>query len=77
MCEILNEYFANVFTKEDIVEELPEVKTRFQNDESCMLNDVELSPDIVLNKLTKLKLTKAPGLDGIVPRLLVENADVL
>ena len=53
------------------------MKTRFQNDDSYMLNDIALSPDIVLYKLTKLKLNKAPGLNGIVPRLLVENADVL
>jgi len=36
-----------------------------------------LTIDIISNKLSKLKVNKAPGLDGIVPRLLVENADIL
>jgi len=27
--------------------------------------------------VSKLKINKAPGVDGIVPRILVENADIL
>ena len=31
----------------------------------------------VIIKLSKLNIIKAPGVDGIVPRILVENADLL
>jgi len=31
----------------------------------------------VNQKLSKLKINKAPGVDGIIPRILVENADIL
>jgi len=36
-----------------------------------------LTRDIISNKLSKLKVNKAPGVDGVVPRLLVENANIL
>jgi len=42
-----------------------------------MLRDIEITRDSISNKLSKLKANKAPGMDGIVPRLLVENADIL
>jgi len=42
-----------------------------------MLSNIEITRAIVLNKLNKLNSNKAPGVDGIVPRKLVENSDVL
>jgi hypothetical protein len=42
-----------------------------------MLSKIELTQDIIASKLSKLKINKAPGVDGIVPGFLVENAEVL
>ena len=77
MSELLNDYFGSVFTTEVNTKELPEIKTLFNKDNSYMLSRIKLSKDIVLNKLNKLKINKAPGVDGIVPRILTENADIL
>jgi len=49
----------------------------FNGDKSHMLRDIVLTRDILSNKLSKLKVNKAPGVDVIVPRLLVENADIV
>ena len=57
--------------------ELPEVKCFFNQDKSHMLSNIVLTQEIISNKLSILKINKAPGVDGIVPRLLVENADIL
>ena len=77
MCEILNEYFGSVFTSEDDINALPEVKHIFDKDSNHMLSKIELTQDIIASKLSKLKINKAPGVDGIVPRFLVENAEIL
>ena len=77
MCNLLNDYFGSVFTAENSLNELPEVKCFFNQDKSHMLNNIVLTQEIISNKLSKLKVNKAPGVDGIVPRLLVENADIL
>jgi len=42
-----------------------------------MLSNIEITRDIVPNKLTKFDSNKAPGVDGIVSKILVENPDVL
>jgi len=51
----------------------------FNEDKSHMLRDIEITRDRprISNKLSKLKANKAPRVDGIVHRLLVENADIL
>ena len=41
------------------------------------MSSIEITKDIICNKLSKLNINKAPGVDGIVPRILVENADIL
>ena len=42
-----------------------------------MLSKLKLSREIIFEKLSELKINKAPHVDGIVPRILVENADTL
>ena len=74
MCEILHEYFGSVFTSENV---LPEVNYMFDKDSNHMLSNIELSQDNIASKLSKLKANKAPGEDEIVPRILIENADIL
>jgi hypothetical protein len=54
-----------------------EVETRFNHDSCCMLEDIVLTEQLVCNQLRKLKVGKAPGINGIVPKVLVECADVL
>jgi len=73
----LNAYFGSVFTSEDLVNELLETKCKFSKDNDHMLSKIEITRDVVLNKLNKLKSNKAPGVDGIVHRKLVGNSDVL
>jgi ribonuclease P/MRP protein subunit RPP40 len=77
MCNTLNDFFASVFTKERQDEELPEVETRFNHDSCCMLENIDSTEKMVGNRLKKLKAGKAPGIDGIVPKVIVECADVL
>jgi len=61
MCNLLNEYFGSVFTSENSVNELPEVKCLFNEDKSHMLSDIVLTRDIISNKLSKLKINKVQG----------------
>ena len=77
MCEILNEYFGSVFTSENVINVMPKVKYMFDKDSNHMLKNIELTQNIIASKLSKLKVSKAPGVDGIVPRILIENADIL
>ena len=77
MCEILNGYFGSVFTSEDLVNELREARYNFNEDNDHMLSSIEITQDIICNKLSNLNINKAPGVDGIVPRIVVENADIL
>jgi len=64
ICEIMNEYFGSVFTPDDLVNELPETKCKFSTDNDHMLSNIEITRDIVLNKLNKLNSNKAPGVDS-------------
>ena len=59
------------------VEQLPEVVNRFPEDSSHMLKKINLSEEAIKNRLKKLKVNKASGIDNIVPRLLIENAECL
>ena len=49
--------------------------TRFSEEDNIRLTDIDITIDRVLQKLTKLSPTKAPGVDGISSRVLVELAD--
>ena len=77
MSKLLNNYFSSVFTKEDLNEELPEVTVRLQGEDCCMLWDIKLSKEIIEQKRMKLSDGKAPGIDGIVPKVLIECAKIL
>jgi len=77
ICQILNDYFGSVFTFEDLVNELPKTKCKFSEDNYHVLSNIEITRDIVLNKLNKLNSNKAPGVDGIFPRIRVEYSDKL
>ena len=69
MSKLLNNYFSSVFTIEDLNEKLPEVTNRFQGDDCCMLKDINLSREVIINKMKSLRDGKAPGIDGIVSKV--------
>ena len=76
MCDTLNNFFASVFTKEDI-HNVPEVVNIFNGEDSQFLSTVQITSDDVYNKIIKLKDGKAPGDDGFVPEFLKHLANVV
>jgi hypothetical protein len=42
-----------------------------------MQDDFRITEEIIEGKLKKLKEGKAPGIDGIVPKILIENAAIV
>uniref|UniRef100_K7EWP2 Endonuclease/exonuclease/phosphatase domain-containing protein n=1 Tax=Pelodiscus sinensis TaxID=13735 RepID=K7EWP2_PELSI len=64
IAEKLNDFFASVFTAED-VGEIPESAPSFVGDESEELSWIEVSLEEVLEQIEKLNVNKSPGPDGI------------
>ena len=71
MAEMLNNFFGSVFTREDLTI-IPPCE---QSNITHPMQELEFTPDIVKDKLIKLKKHSAPGPDGIKPRLLIDLAD--
>ena len=66
--EVLNSYFAGVFTNED-----PLSIPGFQDcSGSQVLAELDISRQQITDKISKLKVDKSPGLDGVHPRVLFE-----
>jgi hypothetical protein len=59
------------------MEQLPGIVIKFSEDSNHMLRRINLTEDAILNRLKKLKVNKASGVDNIVPRLMAENAECL
>ena len=72
MYNVLNNFFSSVFTCEDSTNVLPEVKERYLGSIDGVLTDINIDRERVSNKLQKLQVNKAAGVDGIVPELLVK-----
>ncbi|KAI8480560.1 hypothetical protein Bbelb_416830 [Branchiostoma belcheri] len=68
--EVLNEFFASVFTSEDLTS-IPSID-RLQS--PPLIQDFEFTEELVLKKLTELNPSKSSGPDGIHPRFLKEMA---
>ena len=66
--ELLNSFFSDVFTKEDLVT-TPTFERRVYREP---LTDITTNDDIVAAVLGRLKPNKSPGGDGLHPRVLVE-----
>ena len=69
---LLNDYFSNVFTMENM-NNIPEPMKFFQGivaDEGLL--SIHITRDLVERKLEQLKIDKCPGLDEIHPKLLYE-----
>ena len=74
---ILNDYFVSVFTEEDC-SFIPEPTNIFDgNDLLHGLSNVELSEEIILQKLTEINVHKCCGPDDIHPKLLYELRSVI
>ena len=73
MSKMLNCYFGSVFTKENLNDKLPEVEQVFKGDLSSNLTDIIITPEVVIEKLKKLKSNKAPGTDGLVSDFFSKN----
>ena len=71
MAEVLNEYFSSVFATEDI-SSFPVPFTKFEGSKSKHLGQLFVTPEIIANKIKKMKDNKSPGVDEIPPKLLME-----
>ena len=67
-CEVLSEFFSSVFTKESGNNEMPNFESRCEES----LDSVKISEDLVMKKLSVIKVDKSQGPDGISPRILKE-----
>ena len=72
MAEYLNEYFRSVFTKENI-SSLPLPARKFEGDESQNLGQLFVTPEMISKKIKMMKKNKAPGVDGITPKVQKGN----
>eukprot|EP00061_Rhincodon_typus_P016830 g45248.t1 len=70
MAEELNNYFASVFSVEDM-SNIPKI----QESRGTELSMVAITKEKVLVKLNGLKVDKLPGADGLHPRVLKEKTE--
>jgi len=71
MAELLNSFFAFVFTEEKY-DNLPAVQKIFSGTDSDKLCSYQFNPEMVTSKLNKLKMNKASGMDSVGTRMLIE-----
>jgi len=71
MCEIMNNYFTTVFTRED-VSCLPNPEQMYTGSQSGSLMDIVISEQVIADRLRSLKSDKSAGVDNLGPRLLKE-----
>jgi len=74
LTEEFNKYFSSVFTVEDN-DNIPKAAELINNNSGgSLLSDFDITEEMVMNKLLKLRSDKAPGADELSPRLLLEVA---
>ena len=71
--EILSSFFASVFTAEADNTDIPHLPRR----EELSLEDIDITPEQVKQKLKELRATSSPGPDGLHPKILKELASAL
>ena len=69
MADLLNEYFASVYTEEDL-QNMPAISTFYQGNEP--LQKINLTLERVQEKIKKLNANKSPGPDEFYPREIKE-----
>jgi hypothetical protein len=70
--DLLNKYFVGVFTKEDLANIPEPVKIFTGSSSSEGLNIIEISEELVYNKLAEINVNKCIGVDELHPKLLYE-----
>jgi len=70
---LLNDFFSSVFTREDLAN-IPDFEERELIEKMGVL---EVTEEMVLKKLKKLKPNKSAGLDLMSPRVLIEAAEAI
>ena len=70
---ILNKYFASVFTEEPTEPPPPDIATEL----SEHLTDLAIPRCTIVSKLKSLDKSKSPGYDGFHPIVLVETAEII
>ena len=73
MAEMLNQYFASVFTVAD-TSTIPIGTGKSEVTERVELRTINIDKEKVLSKLLGLRADKSPGPDGLHPRVLKEVA---
>ena len=68
---ILNDYFASVFTVENI-DNIPLTEQVFIGLESEYLSEISINEEIIFKKLSEINVNKSPGSDDLHPKLLFE-----
>jgi hypothetical protein len=68
MASILNNFFASVFTRENL-NNMPEK----ERETDANLSDIEISVESIIKKINKLRKDSAPGPDNIHPHLMKET----
>jgi hypothetical protein len=76
LAEEFNTYFSSVFT-EELVESIPKAEPIFDKSEDEQLLDIEITEEMVRERLSRLRADKAPGDDGISSRFLRELQEEL
>ena len=71
MSKLLNNYFASVFTEED-VQNMPEMPASNFTKEFVKLEDIEISEEIVIKSIDRMKPNKAAGVDGLTTTFIKE-----
>ena len=74
MAEYLYGYFSSVFTKEDI-SSLPVADATFQEAKSDYLGQLIVTPETVAKNIKAMKDNRSQGVDGILPKLLMETVE--
>ena len=74
MAEELNMHFSSVFARED-TSSIPEPETKFKGSEGERLGQLVVTPEVVVSKINNMKENKAPGVDGISPKILKETVE--
>jgi hypothetical protein len=76
MADEFNRYFSSVFTQEDLTN-VPVAEAVFKGREEECLTDIVITREMIRGKLGRLRADKAPGEDGMSPRIIRELQDEL
>ena len=75
MAEEFNVHFSSVFTRED-TSSLPVPETKFNGSVEEKLGQLNVTPEVVASKINmNMKENKAPGVDGLSPKILEETVE--